>query len=477
MSSNSGNVIIIDPHGLKDINLPESLRSKGFRSETVNSAIDVARKIHLLTRPLIYIEAGTSEERSNKILKELLTEPELSKYPLVITGAIRDDFLGEITRLYQAFEYLIPPTKPSTIVSAIESAFSKLDRREKLSAIHESAESIKAPLSDVASTAGSRDAIPGLVFDELKRLGLSQKNLGGHLYPRVTHQGIDGKQAFPASSRVKKVLADTLSSARPSYLLRINRVNYATQQLARALEVDEEKALQLSLMYARSFIVGPEELLIREYLGARRAAFRMELCSRIKDSAMDTGFDLNDPDFGRLISSVGKIIGEEQAITNNPEGLLLGVVVAADLLERTCIRRNHFNPRVSYDLMRRIRMGTLDWMPIPLLSAMVKFLSEALASSAAKLLSPKKTKLAPAVQEKVAQILAEPLKHGESQVGISDLTPGMKLSRPIHSFDGTQILEGDLTLDEDLVMRIWQLASIRPLIDPTVKKGEKGAER
>lgn len=477
MSSNSGNVIIIDPHGLKDMNLPESLRSRGFRSETVNSALEVARKIHLLTRPLIYIEASSSEDRSNKILKELLSEPELTKYPLVINGLIADEILSKISEAYHAFEYLIPPAKPSTIVSAIESAFAKDDRREKLTSIQTSAEAIRAPLSELTASSSSRDAIPGLVFDELKRLGLSNKSLGGNLYPRITHQGIDGKQAFPASSRIKRVLGDTLTSARPAYLLRVNRINYVTQQLANALSLDEEKALQLSLMYARSFIVGPEELLVREYLGTRRAAFRMELCSRIKDSAMDTGFDLNDPDFGRLISSVGKIIGEEQSITNNPEGLLLGVVVAADLLERSCIRRNHFNPRVSYDLMRRIRMGMLDWMPMPLLSAMVKFLSEALASSAAKLLSPKKSKLPPAVQEKVAQLLAEPLRNGESQVGISDLAPGMKLSRPIHSFDGTQILEGDLTLDEDLVMRIWQLASIRPLIDPTVKKGEKSAER
>ena len=478
---NTGNVIIIDPYGIMDGNLPEALRSKGFRSENAASAIDVSRKIHLLTKPLIYVEAGTSAERAHKLVKELLAEKDLTSYPLVIMGASLDQFLEEITKTFPSFEYLIPPAKASTIVSAIESAYAHFDQKGKLSPTISYPEEKRSgggfQQFETASTSSPRDAVPGMVFDELKRLGLNQKSIGGNLYPRVTFQGVEGKPISPVSSRVKKLLADTLASARPMHLLRVNRVNYASQQIANALSLDVEKTLQLSLMYARSFIVGPEELLTKEYLGARRAAFRMELCSRIKDSAMDSGFELNDPELGKLISSIGKIIGEEQMIPDSEEGLILGAVVAADLLERSCTRRGHFNPRVAYDLMRKIRLGSLDWMPLTLLSVMVKFLSEALASSATKLLLPKKSKLDAATQQKVAQILAEPLASGESQVGISDLSPGMHLARPIHSFDGTQILEGDLTLDEDLVMRIWQLASIRPLIDPTVKKTDRTAAR
>ena len=58
----------------------------------------------------------------------------------------------------------------------------------------------------------------------------------------------------------------------------------------------------------------------------------------------------------------------------------------------------------------------------------------------------------------------------EEKVKISSLTDGMKLSKPLKSFDGKEILEADLTLDNDLIWRIWQLSSICPLNSPMVIK-------
>ena len=78
-------------------------------------------------------------------------------------------------------------------------------------------------------------------------------------------------------------------------------------------------------------------------------------------------------------------------------------------------------------------------------------------------------------KEFLAFIRAEqkkPVAPGEQRVQLASLTPGMRLSQPLRSLDGKEILSPDLTLDEDLIWRLWQLAAIRPLYHPVVHKSE-----
>ena len=64
-------------------------------------------------------------------------------------------------------------------------------------------------------------------------------------------------------------------------------------------------------------------------------------------------------------------------------------------------------------------------------------------------------------------------KDGEERIKISSLSSGMTLSRPLKSFDGREILEAELRLDDDLIWRIWQLSSICPLNSPVIIKNNK----
>ncbi len=449
MSTQSKNVILLDRFGNLDQNLPEALRAKGYRSEISTDLKEAIKKARNLTKPILFIDGGRSQDLGLLVVRELLLESEIKSYPIVLTADGVSHLEAEVRKAIPAFSLVHAPAKTLSIITGIEAV-----------------EHIALKFSPPERIEVQQSSIPSFVFSEIARLNLEDRSLGGSLFAKVNSQGADGRIIEPISTRIKKVYKEKLDKASPRWNSRFQRINYVTECLSNALGIDSEKALQLSSSYACSFIVGPEEYLTKDYLGPRRQAFRTELCSRIKDSAMEVGFSAGDEELAQKILNLAKAIGREHTLSNDE----LGVVIAADIIDRVCTRRGHFNPRVTYDFLRRVRFGLLDWIPTPIVAVLLKFVSESIAASAAKLLQNKKFKLDPLTRQKVSSIIAEPLLHDEAQVGISDLAPGMLLSKPIHAFDGAQVLEGGLKLDEDLVMRIWQLSSLRPLIDPTVKK-------
>ena len=74
----------------------------------------------------------------------------------------------------------------------------------------------------------------------------------------------------------------------------------------------------------------------------------------------------------------------------------------------------------------------------------------------------------PTLLAKAREIREARVNDNEKKVPLAGLLPGMTLSRPLLSFDGREILPSNLSLDQDLIWRIWQLAALRPLNAPLV---------
>jgi hypothetical protein len=118
-----------------------------------------------------------------------------------------------------------------------------------------------------------------------------------------------------------------------------------------------------------------------------------------------------------------------------------------------------------------------------LAAAGVRFISEALAACPlavtlpASLLKRYQVQKVKNAGEKKARL------KDEVEVSVEDLAPGMKLTRPLRTRDGMELLEGNQRLDEDLIWRLWQLAGVRPVESATISRpaapavgGAKGAQ-
>jgi len=48
-------------------------------------------------------------------------------------------------------------------------------------------------------------------------------------------------------------------------------------------------------------------------------------------------------------------------------------------------------------------------------------------------------------------------------IRLSELTPGMRLARPLATLDGKVILQADTLLDQETLFNLWQLCAVRAL--------------
>ena len=138
------------------------------------------------------------------------------------------------------------------------------------------------------------------------------------------------------------------------------------------------------------------------------------------------------------------------------------------MVDRACWQTNYFSPRAAYKLMSMAKSGELSEMHPAALCCIIKVLAEAITSNTQVLLIPKELRSDPELLQAAKEARETVIRSDEERVEISALTPGMKLSRPLVTFDGRELLEGDLTLDQDLIWRIWQLSLVRPLNAPHV---------
>jgi hypothetical protein len=130
--------------------------------------------------------------------------------------------------------------------------------------------------------------------------------------------------------------------------------------------------------------------------------------------------------------------------------------------------------------MRRIGSGKLRDLHPAVTCCLAKFLSEALAKSNPAHLIRKDIRENVDLIEKARTNREQPVAANETKITLDQLLPGMKLSQPLFAFDGKQLLEEDLTLDQDLIWRIWQLSALRPINAPVIvvrKSAPTGADK
>jgi hypothetical protein len=147
------------------------------------------------------------------------------------------------------------------------------------------------------------------------------------------------------------------------------------------------------------------------------------------------------------------------------------VVVAADLVDRVCFEQGLWNSRGANYLMRKARSGALAEIHPEVLACTIKFVTEAVSSLPKVYILNRDKWLNKNLQERAKEQKSYRAGKEELSVTITSMEPGMRLARPIYSFDGELVVEAGIMLDEDLIWRIWQLSAIRLLNTPiTVEK-------
>jgi hypothetical protein len=212
-----------------------------------------------------------------------------------------------------------------------------------------------------------------------------------------------------------------------------------------------------------------------DYFSSSDPEVRRRIAKVVRESATKVSFDLGFPDESIVIALLARLIARDEVTRDSRECKLAYGLYVADVIDRMCWDSGYFNPARGYALLKQAKQGALADMNPAIAVVAVKFISEAIVGSPPRLRSPAEFTRKYRQRIKNGEVENPRPRAGERQVSVEDLAPGMQLSRPLKTFDGREILESDLKLDEDLIWRLWQLTSIRPLEVAMVVSERKAA--
>jgi hypothetical protein len=468
--------------------LREFLIQKGLPTYISQDLGAVTASLSAFPNPILLVCCGDNIDFAFECTKRLIGQKDIHRFPLALVGKDVDSYENILNKHFVLATTISTPCANSDILEAIQyivRTYPKQKGSIEGTAIEEIAPlpPIKPTLSEalkiseappILAHSGYKEyeGIPELFFAEIEKLKIGKDGIGGLLYPRgLSELFLKSGDFLPTEPKFDEAVRTVTMDAGKWGRLHLYRVSYICSKLATAINLPTEILSQLKtsiFLFPYSFIGENSDLLKREYHEAKYSAFRRELCSRVKDSAMHAALTLQAPEVGNLLATLGRLIGREEAANDSNLSIAASLLMAGDLADRVCFQSGHWNPRRAYMLLKKIRSEQLTDVHPRVLCALVKFLSEAVTSHPFAFVVPRHLRNDPKLQRAAKEWSDQKVQPFEKKVPLVSLMPGMRLSRPVITYDGREILSGDLTLDQDLIWRLWQLSSVRPVNGPLV---------
>lgn len=460
------------PLSAKDI---DYLQRKGY---WVNSSNDTESFKDILAppnEPIIVVNCSEQEE-TTEFIQGICEQKSLIPFPVVV---LAKNLMGLDSLLNKIFPLAIAVQQPAD-ANKITEAVRFIERNYSSSILEHAAKNKlkESNFEEEEKELGANEVTDKIkhsneLFLAVKDCHLSQNNLGGTDLPQILSGRIfskvskDYKTSLPQDLVLEEACASLLLQVKSATRSALERVNIITMKILTPLNIETEVmelARAASILFAQSFAVSNRVFLTQDYSFRGAVVLRKEICSAIKDSALDLGGDLSNRDLSRVVANIAKIVGHESSGGDNQISVCASAVVAADLINRLCYQSLYWNASAAYRLLRRIRQGKIKHLHPAVCCIVLKLLAEALSGHInVRIMAPKKS------QEEKESLEMSIRIHDETIVELPELMAGMKLSRPLLAEDGKAILAEDLVLDDDLIMRIWQLSAIK-LIDKAVIK-------
>lgn len=465
-------VLILGAYNLLPRELPEFLQQKGFASQFVADIGELSEAIQTFSNPILVVDCGPSRSSTQEQIDKVLEISNIHLLPVIFAGPDAEAFQGSIEREFKFGFTLQTPCINADVLDVVRYAIdvyvSQKRRKDK--------ETSPEPLT-LKALAQSEELkqmpAPERFFKSLQASGLENLNFKVEEYIRgqVDYKFLVENNYLPKDTSANAALLSLLDDSGKWARLHLCRLCYLTNQLLETIELNErlmDAAKAASFLYSLALVEHHSELMRINYLNRENSNKRKELSTRIKDSAIEIGSQFKFPELSAIVGNIARLIAEEEEPNESEVSLIASMIVAADLLDRLAFQTGRWTPRNANALLRRAKEGRIGFVHALFQVCLVKFVSEAVSASPPQLIIPFKLRKRTDLIEEAKRSREAPVKESEKKVEIADLMPGMRLSKPLVAFDGKEILTTDLTLDQDLIWRLWQLSSVRALNAPLV---------
>jgi hypothetical protein len=470
--STGHDILILQAGGELPPLLAENLHQRGYATLIITEFDELDKSIKRLKDPFLLVDCGPLEDVAMAIVKTLIKRTDLHKIPIIVLGKSVDAFENTLSRFFKLSVTVSTPCTSSDIVEAVNYVLNASGRSRETARVSEVKESV-APKAELNRPFKST-VLSQFVFEAVERLEKRETLGGGDYTAKIDQAFLRQRGYMPRDMKVFEIAEEICVDAGKWGKGHLNRMAYVVGALLESIGISEkgrEVARSAAFLFAWSFAGENPELLHTNYLRGSFNDLRKELCSRIKDSALKTSVEIN-PEGGNVIATMARLVGQEGAVTDDESGIIASTLMVADLIDRVCFHSSFWDPRAAHSLLRHFRAGAFVAVHPLVVACAVRFLSETVALNQSSFLIPKHLRDDPTLRAAAKDAREQPIEADEKRVGINALQPGMRLTRPLFAFDGRKILSGNLTLDHDLIWRLWQLSAVRPLNGPLVVEEE-----
>lgn len=278
-----------------------------------------------------------------------------------------------------------------------------------------------------------------------------------HLFAPITFEALQYAKLLPPDAKLQMELKAALEDFRRLDQMHILRTGYMGMQLAQSipLGIDLQEAAQAaSLLYASDFPRTSSSQALVGAISFSGTENDKAIGERYIKSAKNVLQSLSREHVADVIQAAGELLLSQEKPRNEMLHLAASSLLVSDMSNRNAFQRGQFSGGGAKSFLEKVRKGRLDVLHPLALEYGTHFLVQALAQKQGR--SP--GALAPG-------LLPTDLANAR-QVGLAELKPGMRLIQPIIANGGKILLSKDTCLDKDLILRIWQMASVMRLSLP-----------
>ena len=432
----------------------EGLSTRGYKPLKADTFDAAAQKLARISRGILLVECGSSKDSTVAAIKELVEAEALHGFPIVIVGAGAESYDAVLSRHFRIASTVDLPCDTTRILNAVAYTLIASEKTD-------GPEGQKEP------------TLVENLFNQFFQRNILEQNLGGRQYPRLLRQDqLPTSLYLPTRPKQVATLVLELSElVTPKALLHLHRIAFLTHLVTEALRIDpetKEAAKASAFLWARAVARKRGDFITREFPEVDADDYRKSLAAAVREAGTDLDRLLGPNKLRNVLFTMGALSIDEQQDASEETRMAASIVLGSEIVDRTAFPGGRWSPRAAHRLLRCAKENRLPPLHPAALCCLVKIVAEAVASTQGNLLLERKITDNAKLQAQAQRFREEPLESHEERVEITNLAPGMRITRPVVAFDGRTILDAGINLDEDLIWRLWQLSAIRPLNGPMV---------
>jgi hypothetical protein len=437
-----------------------------------------------MEQPLVFVELDDDSIGSREILGQLMNSVNLPLFQVILLSSKKAnvDLKEQLKKIYKDLKFLDFDRKNAggnDIAALIRRSFSEMypdqdDTRdfinqseEELSAI--TALSVKSKKTyETIDTTEPNTGIQNRIFSE-NEPNRKKKHLNGEIYIQVREPAsFLEKDYLPERAAYRKTIEKLEEECTTWERSHFHRTAFASYNILQSLNIERgliDVARGASLLYFFPTGISSERLTRAPYIRGSQSAIKRAILKSLRANAASFNEQSDLRDIAPIIERIAVIFDHEQAVLNPSSSSdknltrIASTIILSDLVDRECWQDCYWDSTRTYAIVRWIESNEGKNLDSDVVWEFMRFLVETLEATPPEHVVTK--------QKRKELLESPPTKRNrtssENTLKISQLTPGMRLAKPLLTFDGKPVLDNDIHLDHNLIWRIWRLCSLYPL--------------